>query len=417
VDDPDIVKAVNNEHEEWITVGRPGYVGGRRGKREKEYQRLFGEGNYRIRHLWHEEVIDRDAALALYEEAYYEFLKANPETLDWLCATASDVYDIAPTNVESGLDYHRQECAAVHLQDIAIRRCLQRLGRAFEGSHLVQIRGHDSEGYRLNPGQVPFHEPSAIIRPSLAQDTWWLEGSIEDMWQSNKILQVRATVPQEVLRDYLCRKLVPNKKKSPAVAMMGGSFNPIHFGHLRIAADLIDLYNFEKVIFVPNGNNYRKKGLIDESHRAAMVKLAIADQPRFELCDFELNRNQVVYTYETSLHLRKKLTEQFGRFQFFNVRGSDIVRRMLNWKSLPQLLECIQIIPVRPGSEPWSLFGDDPRYRLHSDRFRFMERDFDDGLSSSLVRDRIKRTGSARYLVPEAVEAYLVEQGLHAQGP
>lgn len=112
---------------------------------------------------WKDAFIDRDEALTLYEEAYFQHFTSNPDDLDWICETASDVYDIAPSNIESGLDCHKQECRAIHLRDIAVRRCLERLGRTFEGDHLVQIRGHDSEGFRLNPGQVPFHDADAML--------------------------------------------------------------------------------------------------------------------------------------------------------------------------------------------------------------------------------------------------------------
>ena len=75
------------------------------------------------------------------------------------------------------------------MQDIAIRRTVLRLGRKFEGDHLVQIRGRDSEGAKYNPGFVPFHLLDMIVKPSLTG--WWQENSIEDFYQSNKVLQVR----------------------------------------------------------------------------------------------------------------------------------------------------------------------------------------------------------------------------------
>ena len=228
------------------------------------------------------------------------------------------------------------------LQDIAVRRCLKRLNRSFQGDHLVQIRGHDSEGFRLNPGQVPFHEPDSVLRPSLSSRSWWQENSVEDFWQSNKLLQVRSSVPEEVLKRHVLKELKPNRQKSPAVAMFGGSFNPIHNGHLRIAQELLDLYGLSGSVFVPNGNGYRKRGLIGESHRAEMVRQAIQDEPRFTLCDFELGRETVVYTAETMRHLASQLNAELGEHQLYNVRGSDAVRRMLGWKSLPTYWDAIQ---------------------------------------------------------------------------
>lgn len=154
---------------------------------------LFGEGNWGK--AWHygERIIGREDAYALYEEAYYRHLKNNPLLLEWLCTTASDVYDNSPSNVDSGLDYSIQEMPGTHMQDIAVRRSLVRLGRRFEGDHLVEIRGKKYEGYRLNPGQVPFHEPDEIwpdLNETTREFTWWLPDSIEAFWQMNKAVFV-----------------------------------------------------------------------------------------------------------------------------------------------------------------------------------------------------------------------------------
>jgi nicotinate-nucleotide adenylyltransferase len=323
-----------------------------------------------------------------------------------LCATASDVYDIQPSNVESGLDYHKQECTATHLQDIAVRRVLVRLGRSFKGDHLVQIRGHESEGYRLNPGKVPFHEPESIIEPTFAPGRWWDAHSVEDFWQSNKVLEVRASEP--VLRSTLLRNLGGPDPEVQRIAMFGGSFNPIHLGHLRIAQDLLDLHGFAKVIFVPNGNGYRKKGLIDEAHRARMVELAIEGEPRFELCRFELGRTEVVYTLETVQHLETTLPAAPAA-ELHVIRGSDVVTRMLRWPSLPALLRHHILVVVRPNFDPWEKFGKDETFRLHNARFSILPRPFEDGLSSSYVRERLLQGQSIRYLVPETVRNYIAE--------
>ena len=106
--------------------------------------------------------------------------------------------------MESGFDYSKQECDATHLQDISIRRVLTRLALEeqgitpdpenlptipiFEGDHLVQIRGRRSEGYRFNPGVVPFHDGSLIRQCEMKG--WWRPDSVEDWYQKNKVLLV-----------------------------------------------------------------------------------------------------------------------------------------------------------------------------------------------------------------------------------
>ncbi len=173
----------------WLAIsGLAGYTGTRRVEQVRRLDGLFGEGSWYIAWRLGDAVIDRSEAIRLYEDAYFECLGANRETTDWLCRTASDVYDNCLTNVASGLDYSIQEASSTNLQDIAVRRCLLRLGRRLEGDHPVEIRGVASEGYRLNPGIVPLHRPSEI-HPS-EEKGWWEPGTVEAFWQQNKVVVV-----------------------------------------------------------------------------------------------------------------------------------------------------------------------------------------------------------------------------------
>lgn len=180
------------------------YLGRRKSEVYRELDSRFGRENWLPAHFFNGEIVSRASAYLIYEEAYYQFLKDNPETLKKLVITASEVYDIQPSNVESGLDYEKQECNATHLQDISIRRVLTRLKleedgtmadqknlpkiKVFYGDHLVQIRDHTSEGYHLNPGKVPFHRPDLIL--DTEQNGWWDKDSVEDWYQKNKVLLV-----------------------------------------------------------------------------------------------------------------------------------------------------------------------------------------------------------------------------------
>lgn len=178
---------------EWRVLGRPGYAGKRRDDIIRGRNKVYGPGNWR--HVWEthdkygldEWLLSNKGAIMLYEDAYYEYFKKNPGKLEWIAETASDVYDDSKTNVKSGLDYSIQESKSAHLQDIAIRRCLIRLGMRFEGEQLVQIRS-DGAGAAYSPGNIPFHLPNLISYPEL--EGWWKPGSVESFFQSNKYLQV-----------------------------------------------------------------------------------------------------------------------------------------------------------------------------------------------------------------------------------
>lgn len=179
----------------WKTIERPGYLGKKRDEIRVLWTQQFGEGNWRLAYQWGDLVVPRELGIQIYEDGYYEFFRYNPETLEWLVDTASDVYDTAPTNVQSGFDYTVQETLNNHIQDIAIRRAVARLGTWFKGDHLMQVRWKNSEGYQINPGVVPFHKPDLIVPGEIkdygGKGLWWFPNTIEDFYQRNKVLQVR----------------------------------------------------------------------------------------------------------------------------------------------------------------------------------------------------------------------------------
>ena len=147
-----------------------GYIG----KNTQIYDNInakFGPGNWLRAHIFDSKVLSYDDALKLYEKSYLRFFKTHPDELEWLTETASEVYDNSLTNIESGLDYNIQETESTHLQDIAIRRALKALGKEFNGNHPFEIRGYQSEGYCLNPGQVKFIDSEKII--DSGKETWW----------------------------------------------------------------------------------------------------------------------------------------------------------------------------------------------------------------------------------------------------
>ncbi|MGB2567130.1 hypothetical protein ACPFP2_01565 [Micromonospora citrea] len=181
--------------EPWPDITRPGHLGSRRQHRLSGWDAEFGPGNWRLvwrvgpaTHPW-------EAALCLYEDAYHRRLSDDPKLLRHLVTTARDVFDRQPSDVRSGLDYRHQTDPAQHLQDVAVRRTLVRLGTWFAGAELVQLRreGINSAGAlggELDSAVVPFHRRDLIVLPEL--DGWWEKGSVESFYQSNKYLQRRA---------------------------------------------------------------------------------------------------------------------------------------------------------------------------------------------------------------------------------
>jgi hypothetical protein len=194
----------------WETVGRPGYFGRKRDEIHAGYDAKYGKGNWRL--VWEatnaqrrdfdpEEMLPdephffefNDSCIALYEESYFRYMKAHPEIVE-IVVSYGECIDNAPTNVASGLDYRKQESFSTHIQDIAVRNCLTRLGTWFKGPEdkIMVIRSKDDNGYILNPGNVPFAWPNLIKDEK--HTPWWAgAASTEAFWQAAKTLQMRPT--------------------------------------------------------------------------------------------------------------------------------------------------------------------------------------------------------------------------------
>ncbi|KAL9645453.1 hypothetical protein ABK040_002650 [Willaertia magna] len=207
------VKSIQNEREwkeykieyldlekEGMTVHeRVGYFGGGEQKRKKieKLMQKYPNG-YEIIYEFKGKYMTRKSALLLYEDAYVEFLKNNVEIANYVSENCCDVFDTEIENIESGFDYEFQiKSKATHLQDVAIRRAMKRLGLEFKGKKIMQVRGYQSPLFCLNPAYVPFHVKDAIQKPEIIE-AFMLKGSVESFWQSNKTLATRKlTVDQK----------------------------------------------------------------------------------------------------------------------------------------------------------------------------------------------------------------------------
>lgn len=182
-----------------IAIARVGQIGRAKDAFVGGMNRLFGEGNWAIGYTFENTVIDREEALQLYEDSYVKFFISNGDLLQRLTREARDVYDNSKSDVVSGLDWHKQEGKSTHLQDIAIRRALKRLGEEFRGQKLVKVKsdGHFPE---LSPGRVPFVHPHAVNGNAVVEKKWIEPNSVEDFWQNNKVMLVKndATVINRV---------------------------------------------------------------------------------------------------------------------------------------------------------------------------------------------------------------------------
>ena len=176
----------------WENVERPGQTGFRKQEILAERNEKYGEGNWRIFWRWNEIYLDKLTAFHICEDAYFNDSLQRPDVWKRLLDEAKDVYDVKPEEVDSGTDYGVQ-LGYTRFHDICIRRVLMRRGWRFHGREIVQIR-YDKESpnwysENFDPGKVRFHMPELIVKPSL--ESWWDEDSVEDFYQSNKVLQAK----------------------------------------------------------------------------------------------------------------------------------------------------------------------------------------------------------------------------------
>ncbi len=208
--------------------------------------------------------------------------------------------------------------------------------------------------------------------------------------------------------------------------ILGGTFNPIHLAHLRIAEEVREICALDRVLFIPAATPPHKvaEDFLPFHHRLAMVEAAIADNPAFEATDLEARRPGKSY----SVHTLEILHQEWPGDEFFFIMGMDSFLEIASWREYPRLFELANIVVAgRPGFGA----GDLPSllpvairgefcYDCSTRRFRhtkgnqliFLEESMLD-ISSSGIRRLLAAGRSVRYLISPAVEVYLISHGLY----
>jgi len=195
------------------------------------------------------------------------------------------------------------------------------------------------------------------------------------------------------------------------IGILGGTFDPIHMGHLVCADQARCQYNLDKVLFMVAGQPALKDAadVSPAEHRYQMALLATADNPFFELSRLEIDRAGTSYTIDTLKELRRRSA---STTKLFFICGADALFEILSWKDAEKIAELATFVcATRPGYDL-----DEARALLERQavdfRFEQMEVPLLD-ISSSDLRERFQSGRSVRYLVPEEVERYVRERGLY----
>lgn len=196
------------------------------------------------------------------------------------------------------------------------------------------------------------------------------------------------------------------------ICIMGGTFDPIHYGHLVVAEEVRCKFGLQKVVFIPAARPPHKldQSITDPYHRVNMTKLAIASNKYFEVSTLEVERQGPSYTIDTVLNIK----EQYGVKKVYFITGADAVMEILTWKEAEKLLSmCTFIAASRPGydlnnlEETLSLLPKEILKSILPLEVPAL------AISSTDIRKRIRDERSIKYLLPETVEQYIRNHNIY----
>jgi nicotinate-nucleotide adenylyltransferase len=199
------------------------------------------------------------------------------------------------------------------------------------------------------------------------------------------------------------------------IGILGGTFDPIHNGHLVIAEEARARLQLERVLFIPANVSPLKQGrhLASTEHRCAMVELAIADNPSFALSLVDLNRPAPSYTVDTLRLLR----DEYGKTsQLYFIMGQDTLGAILAWRAPEEIIRLCTLVAVsRPGYRP-DIAALSRSLPGLSEALIVLETP-ELSVSSTELRQRVARGWPIRYQLPDSVEAYIRQRGLYREEP
>ena len=198
------------------------------------------------------------------------------------------------------------------------------------------------------------------------------------------------------------------------IGILGGTFDPVHLGHLTIAEEAMSSLGLNLVIFVPAGNPWMKAGtpISPGPNRLAMVLAAVAGNPAFHVSPVELERSGPSYTVDT---LEELQADYGSQTEYFFIIGADAIKDFGQWRNPDRVLElCTLAVVGRPAQEVLDLSLLEATLPGIGKRVAIV-----DGVaisvSASDIRGRVQEGRSIRYLVPSVVESYIREHGLYKE--
>lgn len=203
-------------------------------------------------------------------------------------------------------------------------------------------------------------------------------------------------------------ELTMGKKR---VGIFGGTFDPIHMGHLIVAETIMDEFHLDKVVFIPAAVPPHKldKQISPAKHRYMMTMLATCSNPRFQVSDMEMHRQGPSYSRDT---LAQLIEEHGSDTEFYFIVGADSVENLHTWNRIDELLTMCHFIGAsRPGCMP-DMEKISHRFGPLAEKIHCLETP-ELEISSTEIRHRVGQKRTIRYIVPETVEQYIYKEKLY----
>ncbi|WP_396276065.1 nicotinate-nucleotide adenylyltransferase [Glutamicibacter sp.] len=194
------------------------------------------------------------------------------------------------------------------------------------------------------------------------------------------------------------------KNRPLRLGVMGGTFDPIHNGHLVAASEVAAEYDLDEVVFVPTGQPWQKadRHVTDAEHRYLMTVVATASNPRFTVSRVDIDRGGATYTRDTLLDLRALRPEA----ELYFITGADAMSQIMSWRDIDQVWDLAHFVGVtRPGY----VIADLGRENVSQLEIPAL------AISSTDCRDRVAEGKPVWYLVPDGVVQYIAKYGLYTE--
>lgn len=189
---------------------------------------------------------------------------------------------------------------------------------------------------------------------------------------------------------------------------MGGTFNPIHYGHIFVANYVMDYMNLDRIVFIPSGNPPHKNNeeVIDKNHRKKMVELAIKDNFKFYIDSIELEKEGYSYSYDTITYLKNNNPYD----KFFYIIGQDAFLLIEQWYKYKKIIDITHFLVVTRGMKLKAQMQD--IQKKHNINMTFIDTPIIE-ISSTQIRKRVKEKKTIKYFVNEDVEKYILQNSLY----